>query len=1066
MRPLRLEIQAFGSYGGNRSFDLARLGGHGVFSITGPTGAGKSTIFDAIVYALYGELPGFRTQSHIRSQFADPSTTTSVTLEFAADGREWMLCRQPAQEIPRKRGGGTRTQAASVVLRELNTDRGGWTRKNEVESRVIELVGFNRDQFEQVVLIPQGRFEQVLKADTNQRAALLGRLFPVDLYRRVTELLRQRSTEARAAYDAVVESRSRLDDRMEADLAAATATLDDVERGDASDTGTAERPAHAPRPTPVGRSIASLIAEGDDAEVDDEWESDEADATALGDSEGASMSSADAEAEEGTGPESDGEPEGSLDPEARLATLHIRAARLDDRAARARAEHEAARSARQAAEDAVVAWVRWQEDLVAVQGHAGEEDEDRAATAQLDRVREVVLLETALTGWRAQSQALRSAMTERDLVLSTLAAHGDGAPDVLPEDPNDVAALAMRLAADADVLDRAESERLAITDEEARIATGVIALTERAEDLQKRVHDLGRDRAALISATEAAAELTERALGLADAQEGVRQADMALAAAQARAAAEDEVARLTSRANEAGATQEQAAIALADVAGRWRAGLAGRLAQGLVPDVPCPTCGSIDHPQPAPIEVGAPSDAELDEAEARSAAATDAASALRDSLSLAKGQLSGLPESSGVEEAQSALTAARSRCHELEEVASQATTLATEVSQARERLERAEELLAEERSRLDADLAASAATRQSWNDRRQRFLDGGGTMESTSERASHLRSRAEGLRRLAEVLVAYRTAYDTRATHLSALEATMTQLEVTDPDALMQWSWSPSAVSDEEQRLAARLDARRAVARRLEEYERAKHPTERPDPEPLVVIEQAARTAMDYLVGRSASVHERLDSAEATVAELAGTATALDAARRAKEEAETVATVCDGGTGGPTDGRRSLEHWVLAVYLRRVLTQANQRLNHMSHGRYALVVSDAPEDRRKSFGLDLAVADAETGLTRPASTLSGGETFLAALALALGLADVVASGSNTTIGALFVDEGFGSLDPEALDSVVDVLRSLQDGGRIVGVISHVQGVKDALPNGIAVETTSAGSIATIRYPDA
>ena len=149
-----------------------------------------------------------------------------------------------------------------------------------------------------------------------------------------------------------------------------------------------------------------------------------------------------------------------------------------------------------------------------------------------------------------------------------------------------------------------------------------------------------------------------------------------------------------------------------------------------------------------------------------------------------------------------------------------------------------------------------------------------------------------------------------------------------------------------------------------------------------------------------------------------------------------------------------------------MLAQANVRLDTMTGGRYALELNREYTDGRKPWGLDLSVLDAETGQSRPATTLSGGETFMAALSLALGLADVVSAGSNYSIGALFVDEGFGSLDGDALDTVVEVLRSLQDGGRMVGVISHVQELQAALPNGITVASTNHGSDADIHYPDA
>lgn len=137
----------------------------------------------------------------------------------------------------------------------------------------------------------------------------------------------------------------------------------------------------------------------------------------------------------------------------------------------------------------------------------------------------------------------------------------------------------------------------------------------------------------------------------------------------------------------------------------------------------------------------------------------------------------------------------------------------------------------------------------------------------------------------------------------------------------------------------------------------------------------------------------------------------------------------------------------------------------MTAGRYQLALADTATDGRKAFGLDLSVFDVNTGQFRAATTLSGGETFMAALALALGLADVVSGGSNREMGALFVDEGFGSLDPESLDAVVEVLRSLEDGGRIVGVISHVAEMQEALPSGITVESGNHGSVAVVHYPD-
>ena len=209
----------------------------------------------------------------------------------------------------------------------------------------------------------------------------------------------------------------------------------------------------------------------------------------------------------------------------------------------------------------------------------------------------------------------------------------------------------------------------------------------------------------------------------------------------------------------------------------------------------------------------------------------------------------------------------------------------------------------------------------------------------------------------------------------------------------------------------------------------------------------------------------RVGAIDAAMTELALGTEAIAASLTAKEEADTLAGMCAGLGSGPDATRLSLKNWVLAYYLRQVLAHANRRLHTMTNGRYALDLSGEQVDGRRPWGLDISALDAETGQSRPATTLSGGETFMAALALALGLADVVSAGSNYSIGALFVDEGFGSLDGDSLDTVIEVLRSLQDGGRMVGVISHVQELKDALPNGITIVPTIRGSAADIHYPE-
>jgi DNA repair protein SbcC/Rad50 len=216
MRPLKLSLQAFGSYPDLFEIDFVRLGQHGVFSITGPTGSGKTTIFDAMVYALYGKLPGKREADDVRSHFAKEGAETFVKFEFEVKGQSWTIERKPKQERKKTRGEGTTVATGSVLLRETDQTTGGLTAVKGVDKRVVELVGLDSSQFQQVVLLPQGEFEAVLKAETDQRVALLRQLFPVKIFNDFTAFLeaevktRREELDEAAAGSAFAQGRIRL----------------------------------------------------------------------------------------------------------------------------------------------------------------------------------------------------------------------------------------------------------------------------------------------------------------------------------------------------------------------------------------------------------------------------------------------------------------------------------------------------------------------------------------------------------------------------------------------------------------------------------------------------------------------------------------------------------------------------------------------------------------------------------------------------------------------------------------------------------------------------------------
>lgn len=1023
MRLHRLRITAFGPFGTTQDIDFDDLSAAGLFLLHGPTGAGKTSVLDAVCYGLYGSVPGPRQGSGqgvtLRSDHAQPAVRTEVCLELTVAGRRLEVTRQPPWERPKKRGTGTTTEKAQSWLREYEAaadDGGAWKdlsrSHQEIGEEITQLLGMSKEQFCQVVLLPQGDFARFLRADAEARGKLLGRLFDTRRFAAVEQRLAEQRRDAEGA---VREADGEL--------------LADAHRMQQAAGGTLEALENTESPLPE-------LAPGDPGLA------------------------------------------GAV-----LAWAAVSRTTARERRTIARCALDAAESARAAA-GRVLDDVRELDRLQRRFGQARERsvrlqeraEEYRQLQTRMDRARKAETVAPALGLRRATEEEHRRATAEearaRGHLPATFADSG----------ASGLAAAARKAAEELGGLDSAR----------------------RAE---RRIAELGAERAALEREERADDELLREAAGWLDGWETTRTAlqERIESAQDAATQAEHlagqlepaqgrlDAARRRDRLTREAATAYERALAARERAGEahehWLTlkeqrltGIAAELAAGLADGSPCAVCGATEHPAPAPKTAGhvdrATEESALAahrQAEERRSAAEGHLGEVRESLAAARAAAQGLsggdsaaaesqavPDESSVEQLAASVEALRGQHAE-------ARSRASGLHAAREALAQAEREY-DRRAAVRQEAAVRAASRASLRDsldREQASLDveltrARGASASVAARASQLERQTALLTEAAE---AARVADDT-AQRLKDADARLADAAFRagfdTPRAAAEAMLDDARHSELQHRIDAWRNEEAAVRSLLAEPD-AVAAAQQP-PADLGAAQEAADDADRQARARASA----LDAATRRCAELdrLSDRSAAGARRLAplRAEYDRVARLAGLAAGTSADNERKmrLESYVLAARLEQVAAAATARLRRMSSGRYTLVHSDDRTGRGRS-GLGLHVVDAWTGRERDTSTLSGGETFFASLALALGLADVVTDeAGGVRLDTLFIDEGFGSLDDQTLDEVLDVLDSLRERDRSVGIVSHVADLRRRVHAQLEVEKGRAGSVVRQR----
>ncbi|MDA8430575.1 MAG: SMC family ATPase [Geobacteraceae bacterium] len=1009
MRPLKLTMQAFGPFATCEMVDFTAFGDNAFFLIHGPTGAGKTSILDAICYALYGSPSGStRDERTLRSQHAKNDLLCEVEFLFQIGPRRFHIWRSPEQVIEKK--GKEQKTIHKVELCEVDStgtiigDR--YSKVGEVKDKVESILGFTADQFSQVVVLPQGEFRKLLLASSTDKEKILEKLFATERFKRIENLLKDRRD---ALYKGLEGIRNTVSGLLESQR------VDTVE---------------------------NLKLKGEDLSAR-ENELNERSSAAV--------------------------------QKQQQATENLQQGLLT-----------AAKFTRLEKAKTEVALLDGQRETMTVLG---------TRTERGKRALSLVDLDEAL----AQDHRQQSELAEQITRLNENLARQNGELSI---------AIGQRdeLSLQIETIPAKTTEKATLEGRLTLLSDVTSVEQEQKEALQKRTEAtaaLEKLKAEILTSEDGIAtsgrKIEELALSVGrrgELEQRIKESSVYIVARQnlsdavgrGEKLAEDR-SGLVARCVEAESLLTKSTIEHDELASRLIHGQAAQLAKELADGKPCPVCGSPDHPQPAAGGEEIPSKEELaaarlkvDNARKKSDQTKAALSAHDVTAGEVKAGIAALLQQLG-KLAETPLVELQTAKAILDNDLNKVTADEKELINIRARREKMFSLLEADKGKIAAATSAlqvsatQVDTLQGQLQAKQKELGEGerdqvairskisalekfiketnSQFKSLEERTSILQqesSASKGQKEEAE-----RTAVELAGRVQSAEEkftARLVQACFANEDAYRAARISADDLEKSERSLKAYQDKVAAASAELIQAESASASLLKPDIDCLTALQTVAEEEVATLSGERGGVVTQFVAVRQTIAAIDTYLQESEVKERLLKSVGNLANLA----AGNNPKRITLQRFVLASLFEEVALAASERLSRMSRGRYHLRRSESVEDARRGAGLDLEVTDDFTGLHRPASTLSGGETFLASLSLALGLSDIVlAQSGGRYLDTLFIDEGFGTLDSETLDIAMDTLVRLNEQGRMVGIISHVSELKEQIPKQLQIIAGRNGS---------
>ena len=1027
MKPIHVTVSAFGPYSGTMTLDMQDFGGSGLFLITGDTGAGKTSIFDAICFALFGEVSGSqRGADQLRSDFAPPTADTYVKFTFSHGGEIYQVHRTPKYERPKKRGTGTVTQQPNAVL--TNPDGSTIAGATAVTEAVQNLLGVDCRSFKQISMIAQGEFMKLLTADSQSRAKIIRNVFHTEALVSLQKRVKAESLAWNRKWEDASRSVSQYAEGFQLEQMPETQDFSELltrvreQNRDDEQTGRQLEQQLVQLRTARTAAIETVVKAEAQQQARDKWNAARQQLQQL---------------------------------EAQRPAMQAQAQRLEQ--------------ARRARDLVQPKWQAYQSE------HARWEQLTAQVHAQKQRVQQLEQRTAQLEQANQEAQALLPQLQALQQEITRLCDAKRQAE--LWQDKQKQAQCA-RASADA---------KQKIYQAAADVWN---AQRQRVDDLRRQTENLHAGQMRRESLRRDWREASQREKQL----ESKR--DLFTELAQNQKQMDEQQASYLKQ--EQLYQSDEQACRTAEL--HWMRGQAGILARDLCENTPCPVCGSLEHPHPAQIQVQVPSEQELQALRARmerqrtalqqigaqTAAARSRAEAAQKAVRQAMQDLFEQPDTTR-EQLEEAI--ARQHAHtkqlmedgkrvaaqvdRLEQLAAQVQILQSVLPQQELETQKAERdyheadcmaaaMQAEAQTLLDAlpmrDLAAMDAQlreKQAAYDAQNQRIE-----QARSDWERHQRDWNSAQQVYQSACTQAQQQEQTAQTAQTAWRNAVHAAGFASGEAYQAALLTPEQFqrADEQCR---QFSQRWTTARSMEqEYAAAVSQDEIEDVQQLRQAREQAERACQDSEQRRTQCDARRQHNQALLARIEQVQGELEQLEQQTAALRELSQTANGELAGKQ--KLMLEQYVQAAYFERVLHRANLRLRDMTQGRYEMYRRKTAENNRSQSGLDIDVMDYYTGKRRSVKTLSGGESFLGALALALGMSDVIQSyAGGVLVETVFLDEGFGTLDGAALEQAIGVLVRLSGGNRLIGIISHVAELKDRINRQIVVRRGASGSTAEI-----